>query len=83
VVLDAMGPGSAATKYNIFASLSNFPIWWAGLALGRVADVAGPTAMLYGEAALGVFGVVAFVAVTRLVKKRPHEEAAPALEAAP
>lgn len=83
VVLDAMGPGSAATKYNIFASLSNFPIWWAGLALGRVADVAGPTAMLYGEAALGVLGVVVFVAVTRLVKKRPHEEAAPALEAAP
>jgi hypothetical protein len=30
LVLDAMGPGSGATKYNIFASLSNFPMWWLG-----------------------------------------------------
>ena len=39
VVLSAIGDGSAATKYSFFASLSNFPIWWLGLLLGRVADV--------------------------------------------
>ncbi len=38
VVLNAIGSGSAATKYSFFASLSNFPIWWLGLLLGRVAD---------------------------------------------
>lgn len=38
VVLNAIGKGSAATKYSFFASLSNFPIWWLGLLLGRVAD---------------------------------------------
>ena len=54
LVLDAMGKGSAATKYNIYASLSNFPIWWLGLLLGRVADKMGPTTMLRTEAALGI-----------------------------
>jgi len=62
VVLVSMGPGAAATKYNVFASLSNFPIWWAGLLLGVVADRSGPNAMLFGEAALGVAGVLVFVA---------------------
>ncbi len=38
VVLNAIGSGSAATKYSFFASLSNFPIWWLGLLLGRTAD---------------------------------------------
>jgi PAT family beta-lactamase induction signal transducer AmpG len=38
VALNAMGSGSGATKYNIFASLSNFPIWWLGLLLGQVAE---------------------------------------------
>lgn len=38
VVLNAIGTGSAATKYSFFASLSNFPIWWLGLLLGRMAD---------------------------------------------
>ena len=38
VVLSAMGTGAGATKYSFFASLSNFPIWWLGLLLGRVAD---------------------------------------------
>jgi MFS family permease len=70
VVLDAMGQGSAATKYNLFASLSNFPIWWLGLLLGRVADTSGPSTMLYTEAALGAVGVAVFAAATRLVKRR-------------
>ena len=67
VVLNSMGAGSAATKYNLMASLSNFPIWWLGLLLGRVADVSGPNAMLLTEAGLGVVGVVVFAGVTRAV----------------
>lgn len=60
VVINAMGAGSAATKYNIFASLSNFPIWWVGLLLGLVADMNGPRVMLLAEAGLGVVGVGLF-----------------------
>lgn len=67
VVLNSMGAGSAATKYNLLASLSNFPIWWLGLLLGWVAGAQGPAAMLYAEAALGVIGVVIFALATRAV----------------
>jgi PAT family beta-lactamase induction signal transducer AmpG len=60
-VLVSMGAGAAATKYNVFASLSNFPLWWVGLLLGWVADRAGPTSMLLTEAGLGVLSVLVFV----------------------
>jgi hypothetical protein len=40
-VLREMGGGAGATKYNIFASLANFPIWWLGLLLGWVAEKRG------------------------------------------
>jgi len=76
LVLDAMGPGSAATKYNVFASLSNFPIWWLGLLLGVVAEKRGPRRMLFTEAALGVAGVALFALAARLA--RPHPAAPPA-----
>jgi MFS family permease len=71
-VLDAMGTGSGATKYNIFASLSNFPIWWLGLLLGYVADkggARGASYMLLTEAALGVTGVAVFGAAVACVKR--------------
>lgn len=67
VVLSAIGTKSGATKYNLFASLSNFPIWWLGLVLGRVADLRGPTAMLYVEALLGVVAVGLFLGAARMV----------------
>ncbi len=70
VVLDAMGPGSGATKYNIFASLSNFPIWWVGLLLGYVAEKGGSRGapwMLFTEAALGVAGVAVFALTAKTI----------------
>lgn len=60
VVLEAIGAGAGATKYSVFASLSNFPIWWLGLLLGWIADHHGANAMLHAEALLGVLGVVVF-----------------------
>jgi PAT family beta-lactamase induction signal transducer AmpG len=72
VVLDAMGTGSGATKYNIFASLSNFPIWWLGLLLGYVAEkgaARGAPLMLFTEAALGVVGVVVFALAVKAVQR--------------
>src|SRR5439155_18254641 len=73
VVLDAMGPGSGATKYNIFASLSNFPIWWLGLLLGYVAEkggARGAPVMLFTEAALGVAGVAVFALSAKTILKQ-------------
>ncbi len=69
LVLDSMGKGSAATKYNVFASLSNFPVWWVGLLLGVVAGKWGARRMLLTEAALGVVGVLVFFISARLVRR--------------
>jgi PAT family beta-lactamase induction signal transducer AmpG len=66
-VLEAMGQGAAATKYNVFASLSNFPLWWLGLLLGVVAERWGAPRMLFVEAAFGVVGVLVFALGVRLV----------------
>ena len=70
VALTALGGAAAATGYNVFASLSNFPIWWLGLLLGWMADPTqgphhGPTTMLLTEAGLGVLGVLLFFGVTK------------------
>jgi PAT family beta-lactamase induction signal transducer AmpG len=69
VVLAAMGPGSGATKYNIFASLANFPLWWLGLLLGYVAEKGGAPWMLFTEAALGVAGVIVFAVTARAIQR--------------
>ncbi len=69
LVLDAMGKGSGATKYNVFASLSNFPLWWLGLLLGVAAERWGARRMLFTEAAFGVFGLAVFAVSARLVAR--------------
>ena len=68
-VLEAMGKGSGATKYNIYASASNFPIWWLGLLLGVVAQRYGMRRMLLTEAGLGVVGVALFALATLRVRR--------------
>jgi PAT family beta-lactamase induction signal transducer AmpG len=75
VVLSAMGTSSGATKYNVFASLSNFPIWWLGLLLGLTADKLGARAMLLTEAGLGVLGVLVFAAAASRVRRSKLAEA--------
>ena len=77
VVLDAMGKGSGATKYNVYASLSNFPIWWLGLLLGVAADKLGAGRMLLVEAAMGVVGVLIFAASVARVRRSGLADAAP------
>jgi hypothetical protein len=69
IVLESIGSGSAATKYNVFASLSNFPMWWLGLLLGVVAERWGARRMLLTEAAFGVAGVVVFVFTAVAVRR--------------
>jgi len=69
MVLVAIGRSAAATGYNVFASLSNFPTWWLGLLLGWTADHHGPRMMLITEAGLGVVGVTVFLAIDRLMTR--------------
>ncbi|GDX81789.1 hypothetical protein LBMAG42_36000 [Deltaproteobacteria bacterium] len=72
LVLNAIGSGSAATKYSIYASLSNFPIWWLGLLLGTTADKWGPATMLYTESAIATLGVVIFGIVVATMHEAPE-----------
>jgi predicted MFS family arabinose efflux permease len=76
VVLSAMGVGSGATKYNIYASLANFPIWWLGLLLGVAAQHWGARRMLLVEAGFGVIGVAIFAASRVRVGRSKLAEAA-------
>ena len=72
-VLDAIGAGHAATKYNGFASLSNAPIWYTGLVLAWAHTRWGPSGMLATESVMGVIGIlifgIALVAVKRVAPK--------------
>ena len=63
VVLEAMGLGAAATKYNVFASLSNMPIAYMTLVDGWAHERWGASGLLNTEAAIGVLGIIAFVAI--------------------
>jgi hypothetical protein len=68
-VFDAMGSTSAATKYTLFASLSNFPNWWLGLLLGYVAQDHGPKTMLVVEGAIGLACVAAYAGSARVLAR--------------
>ena len=69
-VLDAIGKGAAATKYNAFASLSNAPITYMGLVLAWAFTHWGAAGLLFTEAAAGVLGLIVFGAVAAAVYSR-------------
>ena len=75
-VLDAIGAGNAATKYNGFASLSNTPIWYMGLLLAWVETRSGPAQMLLTESAMGIAGMAVFALAVFLVRRTRPEGAA-------
>lgn len=56
-VLEAMGKGAAATKYNLFASLSNQPIAYMTLVDGWAYEKWNASGMLNVEAGIGVLGI--------------------------
>jgi PAT family beta-lactamase induction signal transducer AmpG len=76
-VLDAIGEGHAATKYNGFAALSNAPIWYMGLLLAHVETGHGPRAMLMTESAFGVLGIALFGLLAWALARRALGAAAP------
>jgi MFS transporter, PAT family, beta-lactamase induction signal transducer AmpG len=77
-VLEAMGTGAAATKYNVFASLSNTPIYYMTLIDGRAHARWGASGMLDTEATLCLLGMVLFLGVAALIKKGKRPAPLPA-----
>ena len=70
VVLEAIGMGAAATKYNVFASLSNTPIAYMTLVDGWAHTAWGAGAMLHAEALVGIAAMALFVAVAAVARRR-------------
>jgi hypothetical protein len=68
-VLHSIGITSAATKYSIYASLANFPIWWMAILCGVVADHFGAINMLLVEAAIGVGAAGLFALFVKLIQR--------------
>ena len=59
LVLETIGKGSAATKYNAFASLSNLRITYMGLVLAWAQAHFGERGMLFIDAGAGLVGLLA------------------------
>lgn len=69
VVLEAIGKGAAATKYNLLAGIANIPItyqtWIDGWADGKW----GAGGMLLTEAAAGGIGILVFLGIILLTRR--------------
>lgn len=75
IVLEAIGHRSAATNFNLMASLANIPLALMTSFDGWVHDTHGTDAMLYGELALPAATIAAFalfVVTTRGASSRSH-----------
>jgi MFS transporter, PAT family, beta-lactamase induction signal transducer AmpG len=68
VVLEVIGKGAAATKYNVMGGISNLPIIYAAFVDGWAHDKWGSNGFLYADALLGVVGVIVFIAAALLVR---------------
>jgi hypothetical protein len=77
-VLEAIGRGAVATKYNALASLSNIPIWYMTIVDGAASERWGPGVMLLVDAASEVAGAVAFLLAAYLLVWRPARRLATA-----
>jgi MFS transporter, PAT family, beta-lactamase induction signal transducer AmpG len=69
VVFEAIGLGAAATKYTLFASLSNLPIGYMTFVDGWADTHWGSGGMLHAEAAICLTSLLAFIIVATLSKR--------------
>lgn len=67
-VLEIIGAGAAATKYNAFASLSNIPITYMTFTAGWVSNKHGPTEMLFVDAGSEIAGILVLLLVILIVR---------------
>jgi PAT family beta-lactamase induction signal transducer AmpG len=70
-VLEVIGRGAAATKFNLMASVSNVPVAFMPIVDSQLHDRHGTNAMFYGEAVLSVAAALLFAAV--VVAWRPRK----------
>jgi MFS transporter, PAT family, beta-lactamase induction signal transducer AmpG len=70
VVLEAIGHGAAATKYNVFASLSNMPIAYMTLVEGWAHTRWGASTMLWTEAGICTAAIVFFMGMQLALRER-------------
>jgi MFS family permease len=78
VVFETIGKGAAGTKSNILSGISNVPLIYAGIFDGLGHDRWGAAGLLYVDTALGVAGVVLFVAVALATWMLKSSTSAPA-----
>jgi PAT family beta-lactamase induction signal transducer AmpG len=71
-VLEAIGRGAAATKYNVLASLSNIPIWYMTQVDGWASERWSASIMLLVDAASEVIGILVFMTAAYLLLGRPR-----------
>ncbi len=72
-VFEAIGKGAAATKFTVYASLSNAPIYYMTIIDGMAYDNYGPSGMLIVEAVFGVLGVILFLGLLWFANRKQPE----------
>ena len=70
-VFEAIGKGAAATKFTVYACLSNVPIYYMTIVDGWAHTHYGPSGMLNIEAGFGVVGVILFFILMKFVNMKP------------
>lgn len=70
-VLEAIGKGAAATKFNLLASVANIPIAFMTATDGQLHDRYGSNGMLFGEAGFAVLALIGFAIFVRATRERP------------
>ena len=68
-VLETIGKGAAATKYNVFASLSNAPIYYMIYIDEWSYGEWGAFGMLTAESIMAFLGIIAFIAIFTWVNR--------------
>ena len=68
VVLEAIGKGAAATKFNLLAAASNVPIAAMTDVDGVFHDRYGTNTMLFGEAGLALVAIMGFALLARVTQ---------------
>ena len=72
-VLDIIGHTGGATKYNMFASLANMPIYAMTLLDGWVATEYGRTTMLWVDGMSGIVGAVLLMGVVFILRATKND----------
>jgi MFS family permease len=67
-VLEVIGLGAIATKYNALASLSNIPITYMTVILGSVSTDHGARTMLFVDAGAGMIGLAVLLLAIMIVR---------------